>query len=64
MKISMENKKVTIVGAGLVGSLLSLYLAQKGYTNQGTGNLFRFPRRNQYEANGFGGKTAKYQNSF
>jgi kynurenine 3-monooxygenase len=32
MKISMENKKVTIVGAGLVGSLLSIYLAKKGYT--------------------------------
>lgn len=28
----MENKKVTIVGAGLVGSLLSIYLAKKGYS--------------------------------
>lgn len=27
----MENKNVTIVGAGLVGSLLSIYLAKKGY---------------------------------
>lgn len=27
----MSNKKVTIVGAGLVGSLLSIYLAKKGY---------------------------------
>jgi kynurenine 3-monooxygenase len=27
----MENKTVTIVGAGLVGSLLSIYLAKKGY---------------------------------
>ncbi|MBX3164166.1 MAG: FAD-dependent monooxygenase [Bacteroidetes bacterium] len=26
------NKNVTIVGAGLVGSLLSIYLAKKGYT--------------------------------
>ncbi len=28
----MENKKVTIVGAGLIGSLLSIYLAKRGYT--------------------------------
>lgn len=27
----MENKNVTIVGAGLVGSLLSIYLSKKGY---------------------------------
>src|SRR5881392_2038407 len=27
----MTKKKVTIVGAGLVGSLLSIYLAKKGY---------------------------------
>ncbi|MCE3278414.1 MAG: FAD-dependent monooxygenase [Bacteroidetes bacterium] len=27
----MENKKTTIVGAGLVGSLLSIYLAKRGY---------------------------------
>ena len=27
----MNNKNVTIVGAGLVGSLLSIYLAKKGY---------------------------------
>jgi kynurenine 3-monooxygenase len=27
----MENKKVTLVGAGLVGSLLSIYLAKRGY---------------------------------
>jgi kynurenine 3-monooxygenase len=27
----MENKKITIVGAGLVGSLLSIYLAKRGY---------------------------------
>lgn len=27
----MENKNVTIVGAGLVGSLLSIYMAKRGY---------------------------------
>ncbi|MFL5754643.1 MAG: FAD-dependent oxidoreductase [Bacteroidia bacterium] len=28
----MSQKKITIVGAGLVGSLLSIYLAKRGYT--------------------------------
>ena len=28
----MENKNVTLVGAGLVGSLLSIYLAKRGYS--------------------------------
>ena len=28
---NMENKNVTLVGAGLVGSLLSIYLAKRGY---------------------------------
>lgn len=27
----MENKKITILGAGLVGSLLSIFLAKRGY---------------------------------
>src|SRR6478735_3633679 len=27
----MQNKTVTIVGAGLVGSLLSIYLSKRGY---------------------------------
>lgn len=27
-----ENKKITVIGAGLVGSLLSIYLAKRGYT--------------------------------
>src|SRR5262245_4478132 len=27
----MRNKNVTIVGAGLVGSLLSIYLSKRGY---------------------------------
>lgn len=29
---SSNNKKIAIVGAGLVGSLLSIYLAKRGYT--------------------------------
>ena len=35
----MENKKVTILGAGLVGSLLSIYLSRRGY------NVTIFERR-------------------
>ena len=30
-KIKSMSKKVTLVGAGLVGSLLSIYLAKRGY---------------------------------
>ena len=29
--MSTENKNITILGAGLVGSLLSIYLSRRGY---------------------------------
>jgi kynurenine 3-monooxygenase len=29
--MTMEKKKITVLGAGLVGSLISIYLAKKGY---------------------------------
>jgi kynurenine 3-monooxygenase len=29
--MSIEKKEITLIGAGLVGSLLSIYLAKKGH---------------------------------
>ena len=36
----IERKKIAIVGSGLVGSLLSIYLSKKGYIVE---NLIDFP---------------------